>query len=1044
MRDKGVIDYIYRNNRPMVEAMERHQGIRDLVSGIYPDKAHFIYELLQNAEDAEASEASFRLNNKKLIFLHNGRPFNDEDIEGICTIGSSPKKDDQSTIGKFGVGFKSVFLYSKTPKIWSRDFSFKISDLILPEKISPLKDNLDTLFEFEFNSEEKSAESAYREVDESLRELSGHTILFLKNIKKINIHLEESSEPYITEIFCEAEDDNIKQLTSTLADGEKITSKYLVFSSPTKNIPEQELSVAFSVNSDAHRTDQLRIKSSLKTLLFEKPKVGIVSVYFPLAKETSNFNFFINGPFITDMARSSLKINNPFNNQLFMELRTLIQLSFQKMKEKNLITRELLELLPNSMDNTQHVYEEIRLSILEMFKDNEFLLTDCKQYVKSHSCRTASLEIRDLISSEDLTHIEKSRLFWAMPAAINSRLSIFYKDLDIDEFNENTLFSFIDTESNNMLNIDGTQIDSWPPKSRTDVLGEGQFISMLHQKPTEWLQHFYSFILKKQSLIKRSFPSYREWLVIKMANGTICRGESSSQHDIYFPSDQSKAHQIDPSLLITTNNSELDIIRNSLLFLGVKDWDDSEKILVILNKRYKPPYEQKITDMKEFISFFKANPEKVKVFKDFPIFHVGNGNFVEADRIFLDEPFIKTSLEQMFNSFDRQEFFPLNYDQNFFQRLRIEKKDLSQFAEELGAVTSLQINKSDYIRDEHPKKNDLIVDSLKGARMTEHTKGQDFFISFSDQIFKKISKETSLMIWECLIENFEEEHLKCWYQANKTARIREQNSTLYFSLVQNNWLFTKSGELVKPALASAENLAPEYKLNPDWTWLKAIEFDTNSDERSFRSAARQKILDELGINESLIKRTREITTIFSSDELDQMISDRRKKINHSSIEVSKIKNPELRSARVIDEAKLAPSRVSEIVERTIADSNEQKTRNLAREYLKQEYERDGSHYCQICNCPVPFKLNDGKPYFEAQRFIKSKQKHIRFNYLSLCANHAAMFHHTLSDNDEDIKERIKNVKKNENFIVIKMAQKDRRIYFTSKHMLDVKAILDDN
>ena len=56
----------------------------------------------------------------------------------------------------------------------------------------------------------------------------------------------------------------------------------------------------------------------------------------------------------------------------------------------------------------------------------------------------------------------------------------------------------------------------------------------------------------------------------------------------------------------------------------------------------------------------------------------------------------------------------------------------------------------------------------------------------------------------------------------------------------------------------------------------------------------------------------------------------------------------------------------------------------------------------------------------------------------------AMFHHTLSDNDEDIKERIKNVKKNENFIVIKMAQKDRRIYFTSKHMLDVKAILDDN
>lgn len=50
-----------------------YNGLRKLLTELYPDKAHFIYELLQNAEDKEASSVAFELFNDRLVFTHNGK-----------------------------------------------------------------------------------------------------------------------------------------------------------------------------------------------------------------------------------------------------------------------------------------------------------------------------------------------------------------------------------------------------------------------------------------------------------------------------------------------------------------------------------------------------------------------------------------------------------------------------------------------------------------------------------------------------------------------------------------------------------------------------------------------------------------------------------------------------------------------------------------------------------------------------------------------------------------------------------------------------------
>ena len=107
-------------------------GIYNLLTELYPDNAHFIYELLQNAEDAGASEISFILSKSNLTVFHDGRPFNKQDIDGITSIGQGTKANDVNKIGKFGVGFKAVFSYTSTPQIFSGEFNFEIKDLVVP------------------------------------------------------------------------------------------------------------------------------------------------------------------------------------------------------------------------------------------------------------------------------------------------------------------------------------------------------------------------------------------------------------------------------------------------------------------------------------------------------------------------------------------------------------------------------------------------------------------------------------------------------------------------------------------------------------------------------------------------------------------------------------------------------------------------------------------------------------------------------------------------------------------------------------------------
>ena len=107
----------------------------------YKDGLTIIKEMIQNADDAEASEVNILYDTRnhttdKMLFkgmaeshgpalvVHNNAVFTNEDFANITKLAGSTKKDKPLKIGKFGVGFCSVYHITDVPSFVSNDWLY--------------------------------------------------------------------------------------------------------------------------------------------------------------------------------------------------------------------------------------------------------------------------------------------------------------------------------------------------------------------------------------------------------------------------------------------------------------------------------------------------------------------------------------------------------------------------------------------------------------------------------------------------------------------------------------------------------------------------------------------------------------------------------------------------------------------------------------------------------------------------------------------------------------------------------------------------------
>ena len=163
-------------------------AVLDLLGQLYSERTHFIFELIQNAEDAGATELAFELFADRLEVKHDGLPFTEADVRGVCGVGKTAKSGDLTKIGKFGIGFKSVYAYTKTPRVHSSDEHFRIEKYVRPFSADPLDGPASrTLFVFPFDHDTCAATTAVQEIAAALNKLEPGTLLFLRNIERLRI-----------------------------------------------------------------------------------------------------------------------------------------------------------------------------------------------------------------------------------------------------------------------------------------------------------------------------------------------------------------------------------------------------------------------------------------------------------------------------------------------------------------------------------------------------------------------------------------------------------------------------------------------------------------------------------------------------------------------------------------------------------------------------------------------------------------------------------------------------------------------------------------
>jgi hypothetical protein len=117
--------------------------MREIGKGMYDSKQRMIFELLQNADDAPGKEKvgfHIDISGDYFFIMHDGAPFNKDDVEAITSAAESTKRDDSSKTGYKGIGFKSVFTDSE--EVWIKSGGYQFAFL----RNSPFFKNFDKFY----------------------------------------------------------------------------------------------------------------------------------------------------------------------------------------------------------------------------------------------------------------------------------------------------------------------------------------------------------------------------------------------------------------------------------------------------------------------------------------------------------------------------------------------------------------------------------------------------------------------------------------------------------------------------------------------------------------------------------------------------------------------------------------------------------------------------------------------------------------------------------------------------------------------------------
>lgn len=825
-----------------------YKGVWSGIIDKYPESAHFVYELLQNADDARASEVIIILRKDKLLFKHNGtKHFNvtEEDVEevgdinSITGIGDSSKTDTQNKIGKFGVGFKAVFQYTETPEIYDDYFKFKIENYIIPTLLNtdhPNREEGETLFVIPFKNR-----NAYKDIYNRLNKLQ-NPILFLHNIKKVVWKIEDDVNNNREYEYSKVVNDKRRYKDGVLLEKLQLnepkgTRVIFLFS--------ENVSINNDNNTSTHRISVGFYYDPKKKKLITEGKRKIFC-FFP-TKETFNTCFVSHAPFLLTDNRQNLKPGEQLNEELVNLLADLAAKSivhlrdYKEGKDIKLINENIVDIIPvyekeSTYDEFDELFEQpIIDSFTNILNNERLLLSRNGKYLSIKESRIGiPQELLILLSQKQLSYLcdnddyEDDELFEVQNIDF-LKTQLAQKIYQIYQLKEDWYYA-------SYHSVDYYQdIEIY----KSEDLAQSISADFMMQQDKAWVIRFYKFLLDDAIKLwkitdknpKASALPFRNATIIKTQKGDwVAPFINCNESNVYLSLKENQdaiynfvaleymeddtAKQFFNDLGIKEPNS-LDYIREVMLKkyeLNEIDDEDLKSDFDILVKTYKEIRDTK-EDYEKFIDLIKD---------DVLIFDTREGLSIPKNLYFSNPNLEKYFFHQTLLSFINLDF----YDKTI---KKYGKDIVREFLKSLGVCEYpkiIETKRSDVGSLTQGLANSIHIpeDAMEYSLDDFVLEGFEFFSNRYNP--KKNNKKTnnefdknlSLYLWNEVLPSIDfakYQKLKLTFRPKyaRDYKSMSYDSTFIYCLRHRYWIVDNNDKVCSPATIAFEDLAPEYNRN---------------------------------------------------------------------------------------------------------------------------------------------------------------------------------------------------------------------------------------
>ncbi|MBZ5619497.1 MAG: hypothetical protein LAQ69_12350 [Acidobacteriia bacterium] len=983
---------------------EYGKGTRHLtfLERLYSERTHFIFELLQNAEDARATGVQFDLRADGLEVRHDGRLFNEKDVRGVCGIAEGTKEDDLTQIGKFGIGFKSVYAYTLRPEIHCGDEHFAIEKYIRPIAADPVAvaSPWTTLFVLPFNRDDVSADTACSEIAQRLNTLNSRTMLFLRHVKFIewSSHLSSIGRYHRQEKPC-----GPARRISVIGERKdrRDEETWLVFEAP--------------ITSETC-VDPLRVEAAFSLVRDEKTGRENVarldacelSVFFPTEKLTG-LGFLIQGPYRTTPARDNVPKDDEWNRKLVAETATLVASTLAQLPDLGMLTVGSLRTLPirqaDFLPGT--MFRPIFESVATALRTRALIPTDSGDFVNPKDVKIARAgDLRNLFPSETLTSLlgAAQRIQWVTAEITEARTpdlySYFRQVLNIEEVTPEAVVAQLDQH-------------------------------FLEATSDEWMRRFYEFLAGQEAL-------WRKPLTPRDAPGPARSAPIIRLNDDRqvppFRADGSPAVYLDSRLqwgdvpLVKAVFLTSDSTRAFFQKLGLGEFD----IVATVREKFLPVYRDgsppytvedhlghiRLIDNARKKLAAEKRTELISLVRDTPIVLSRNaGTGIESYR-------------KPGEVYDENEelaiYFAGNPSAWFLSQIYTE--EFSELLRDLGVARAVRVS--------HPNKpdsaNNTNLPAVKGSfRRGKQGFDPEFTVDGLRYAVSFPTPKRSAYVWETIARphcpqirgDVERSNLPNFYRGTSALTWSNMGKTLS----ECAWLPSSEGVFVKPAMFSFGELPHDF--SPDEQLARQLGMKMDDEAILAKKAGVDVetliLAKQIAKDEELYAQVREL------------IDAKAKKPDFPS---RPIPNPDQRAHRLARELATAPLKTYEERSRSVRTS--EPAYNPAT-WLREAYTNTaGLMVCQICREEMPFKKRDGQYYFESVESVNILPQEHQALYLALCPLCAAKYTE-LVKRDPAALERFQAAVKlaSEPVVSVQLGNEVGSVRFVDSHFLDLQTLL---